>query len=220
MGVHRSFFNAPEGQAVSGRRYGSSPQIGKIQFGYVSGQQDIRVQINDPAVLREQAAGHQAGIRKGGVAVLVAVLKELAEFFRKLQERKGNLRKGGGDPVQLLYYSRVHSVVNDVNVIKASGTGVKAKGVNGYAQGQAPAAGGGKEVGDACLVRGCGKGRVCDGIGEFHGKGLEEGAAGRNRPGRERAWRLRSGRKRDVCNLKKGGEFEVFKCRGRDFCGR
>lgn len=65
MGVHRSFFNTPEGQAVSGRRYGSSPQIGKIQFGYVSGQQDIRVQINDPAVLREQAAGHQAGIRKG-----------------------------------------------------------------------------------------------------------------------------------------------------------
>ena len=144
-----SFFNTPEGQAVSGRRYGSSPQIGKIQFGYVSGQQDIRVQINDPAVLREQAAGHQAGIRKGGVAVLVAVLKELAEFFRKLQERKGNLRKGGGDPVQPLYYSRVHSVVNDVNVIKASGTGVKAKGVNGYAQGQAPAAGGGKHDGDA-----------------------------------------------------------------------
>lgn len=29
MGVHRSFLNAPEGQAVSGRRYGSSPQIGK-----------------------------------------------------------------------------------------------------------------------------------------------------------------------------------------------
>lgn len=149
MGMHRSFFNAPEGQAVSGRRYGSSPQIGKIQFGYVSGQQDICVQINDPAVLREQAAGHQAGIRKGGVAVLVAVLKEMAEFFRKLQERKGNLRKGGGDPVQPLYYSRVHSVVNDVNVIKASGTGVKAKGVNGYAQGQAPAAGGGKHDGDA-----------------------------------------------------------------------
>lgn len=104
---------------------------------------------NDPAVLREQAAGHQAGIRKGGVAVLVAVLKEMAEFFRKLQERKGNLRKGGGNLVQLLYYSRVHSVVNDVNVIKASGTGVKAKGVNGYAQGQAPAAGGGKHDGDA-----------------------------------------------------------------------
>ena len=90
--------------------------------GAVSGQQDICVQINDPAVLREQAAGHQAGIRKGGVAVLVAVLKEMAEFFRKLQERKGNLRKGGGNLVQLLYYSRVHSVVNDVNVIKASGT--------------------------------------------------------------------------------------------------
>ena len=117
--------------------------------GYVSGQQDICVQINDPVVLREQAAGHQAGIRKGGVAVLVAVLKEMAEFLRKLQERKGNLRKGGGNLAQLLYYSRIHSDVNDVNVIKASGTGVKAKGVNGYAQGQSPAAGGGKHDGDA-----------------------------------------------------------------------
>lgn len=73
----------------------------------------------------------------------------MAEFFRKLQERKGNLRKGGGNLVQLLYYSRVHSVVNDVNVIKAFGTGVKAKGMNGYAQGQSPAAGGGKHDGDA-----------------------------------------------------------------------
>lgn len=80
-----------------GRRRGSSPQIGKIKLGYVSGQQGIRVQINDSAVLREQTAGHQTGIRERGVAVLVAVLEELAELFRKLQERKGNLRKGGGD---------------------------------------------------------------------------------------------------------------------------
>lgn len=87
-------------------------------------------------------------IKKGGQSFL-SNMKEMAEFFRKLQERKGNLRKGGGNLVQLLYYSRVHSVVNDVNVIKASGTGVKAKGVNGYAQGQAPAAGGGKHDGDA-----------------------------------------------------------------------
>lgn len=94
MGVHRSFFNTPEGQAVSGRRYGSSPQIGKIQFGYVSGQQDIRVQINDPAVLREQAAGHQAGIRKGGVAVLVAVLKELADSSGSCRKERETCVKG------------------------------------------------------------------------------------------------------------------------------
>ena len=71
------------------------------------------------------------------------------EAPRNAEKKKGNLPKGGGNLVQLLYYSRVHSVVNDVNVIKASGTGVKAKGVNGYAQGQAPAAGGGKHDGDA-----------------------------------------------------------------------
>lgn len=83
VGREPSRADALQDSAIPDGGYRFSLKFGIVKFSYVSVQQDVYIQIQEPVILGKQAGSQKADVGQGGKSAAIPVLEGLEQFFRE-----------------------------------------------------------------------------------------------------------------------------------------